>query len=232
VSSSPPGEAVTSDRSEGGNLSEGGNGSEAGAASHEYGVRHRDVHFVGPVFRLVSDDVAMPGGGYAKRDFMIHVGAVGIVAIDDDERVVLVHQYRHPVGTFLWELPAGLIDVTGEPLDAAAARELAEEADLVADDWRLLVDIHPTPGSSTEVIRLFLARGLHDVAAEHRFHREHEEADMTVHRVPLDEAVDMVLRGEITNAAAAVGLLAAARERDAGWPLVRPLDAPFPPRRT
>jgi len=220
---SAPGEAVTSDA---------GNRLGTGGPGHEYVVRHRDVHFVGPVFTLVSDDVAMPGDVHAKRDFMIHVGAVGIVAIDDEERVVLVHQYRHPVGAFLWELPAGLIDVAGEPLPAAAARELAEEADLVADDWGLLVDIHPTPGSSTEVIRLFLARGLHDVAADHRFHREHEEADMTVRRVPLDEAVNMVLRGEITNAAAAVGLLAAARERDAGWPLVRPLDAPFPPRRT
>jgi ADP-ribose pyrophosphatase len=199
---------------------------------HAYTVRQRDVHFVGPVFTLVTDDVAMPGGGFAKRDFIIDVGAVGIVAIDDDERVVLVHQYRHPAGTFLWELPAGLIDVAGEPLAAAAARELAEEADLIADDWRLLLDIHPTPGVSTEVIRLYLARGLHDVAADRRYRREHEEADMTVRRVPLDEAVDMVLRGEITNATAAVGLLAAARVRDTGWPLVRPIDAPLPPRMT
>ncbi len=199
---------------------------------HEYTVLDRRVRFTGPMFTVVSDDVAMPGGVHAERDFMIHVGAVGVVAIDEADRVVLVHQYRHPVGAFLWELPAGLIDVAGERLDEAAARELAEEADLAADDWRLLTDIHPTPGASNEIIRLFVARGLHDVPADRRYHRVHEEAELTVRRVPLGEAVDMVLRGEITNAAAAVGLLAAARFRDAGWPVARSVDEPLPPRRT
>jgi 8-oxo-dGDP phosphatase len=202
------------------------------AHGHGYAVRDRKVRFTGPVFTVVSDDVAMPGGGYAQRDFMIHVGAVAIVAIDDDGRVVLVNQYRHPVGAFLWELPAGLVDTAGESLTEAAARELAEEADLVADDWQLLIDIHTTPGASNEIIRLFVARGLHDVPANHRYHRVHEEAELTVRRVPLDEAVGMVFRGEITNATAAVGVLAAARLRDQGWPVVRPIDAPLPPRRT
>jgi ADP-ribose pyrophosphatase len=201
-----------------------------GEWSHEYSVRDRQVDFTGPMFTIVTDDVAMPGGVYAKRDFMIHVGAVGAVAVDESDGVVLVHQYRHPVGAFLWELPAGLIDVTGEPLEHAAARELAEEADLVADHWQLLTDIHPSPGASNEVIRLFVARGLHDVPADGRYHREHEEAELTVRRVPLDDAVDMVLRGEITNAAAAIGLLAAARLRDAGWPVLRQLDEPLAPR--
>ena len=91
----------------------------------------------------------MPDGGHADRDFMRHVGAVGVVALDDDGRVVLVRQYRHPVGTFLWELPAGLIDVTGEHSAAAAARELAEEADLTAARLELLVDMHTTPGAPT-----------------------------------------------------------------------------------
>ena len=200
--------------------------------AHDYAVRSRHVDFTGPVFKVVTDDVEMPGGGHANRDFMIHVGAVGVVALDDDDRVVLVHQCRHPVGTFLWELPAGLIDVHGEPLDRAAARELAEEADLTADQWQLITDIHPTPGSSNEVIRLFLARGLHDVPADHRYHREHEEADLTVRRVPLGDAVRMVLGGEITNAAAAVGVLAAARLRDEGWPASRPIDTPLAPRRS
>jgi len=199
-------------------------------SSHAYTVRDREVHFAGPMFSLVTDDVAMPGGVYAKRDFMIHEGAVGIVAIDDEGRVVLVRQYRHPAGAFLWELPAGLIDVAGERLTDAAARELAEEADLVADEWQLLVDIHPTPGASNEIIRIFVARRLRDVPAEDRYHRIHEEADLTVRRVPLDDAVSMVFRGEITNAAAAVGVLAAARLRDEGWPVVRAIDAPLPPK--
>jgi 8-oxo-dGDP phosphatase len=200
--------------------------------THDYAVRGRHVDFTGPVFTVVTDDVEMPDGGHARRDFMIHVGAVGVVALDADDRVVLVNQYRHPVGTFLWELPAGLIDVHGEPLDRAAGRELAEEADLTADHWQLITDIHPTPGSSNEVIRLFLARGLHDVPPADRHHREHEEADLTVRRVRLDDAVRMVLGGEITNAAAAVGVLAAARLRDEGWPASRPIDTPLAPRRT
>jgi ADP-ribose pyrophosphatase len=200
--------------------------------AHAYAVRDRQVDFTGPVFTVVTDDVELPGGVHAKRDFMIHVGAVGVVALDDDDRVVLVHQYRHPVGAFLWELPAGLIDVVGEPLVGAAERELAEEADLTADRWQLITDIHPTPGSSNEVIRLFLARGLHDVPVNDRYHREHEEADLTIRRIPLDEAVRMVLHGEISNAAAAVGVLAAARLREQGWPAPRPNDTPLAPRRT
>jgi 8-oxo-dGTP pyrophosphatase MutT (NUDIX family) len=198
----------------------------------DYQVLHRDVRFTGPIFSIVSDEVAMPGDTTAVRDFMRHVGAVGVVALDDQERVVLVRQYRHPVGDFLWELPAGLIDVAGEQLVDAAARELDEEVDLTAASWRLLLDIHPSPGSSNEIVRLFLARDLADVPDASRHEREHEEADLTVHRVPLDEAVDMVLRGEISNAAAAIGLLATARLRDQGWPAPRPMDSPVPARRT
>jgi len=203
------------------------------ALPHEYTVLDRRIQFTGPMFSIVTDDVAMPGGTHAARDFMRHVGAVGVVAVDDEDNVVLVRQYRHPVGAFLWELPAGLIDVAGEPLPDAAARELAEEADLVAEHWRLLLDMHPTPGSSNEIIRLFVARGLSPVPEKDRHHREHEEAELSARRLPLDEAVEMVLRGEITNAAAIAGLLATARLRDAGWPEpARPLDAPLPPRRT
>src|SRR5262249_59120265 len=99
--------------------------------------------FPGPWSPIVPDDVARPGGTHAARDFMRHVGAVGVVAVDDGDTVVLVRQYRHPVGAFLWELPAGLIDVAGEPLPHAAARELAEEADLAAAHWPALVDSDP-----------------------------------------------------------------------------------------
>jgi 8-oxo-dGDP phosphatase len=159
---------------------------------------------------------------------MIHAGAVGVVALDDAGRVVLVRQYRHPVGDYLWELPAGLIDVAGEPLEHAAARELAEEADLRAADWQLLVDLHTTPGASNEVIRIFLARGLSDASSD--YVRKDEEADMSVRRVPLDEAIDMAFRGEITNGPAVAGLLAAGRLRDRGFPATRPIDSPLPPR--
>jgi 8-oxo-dGTP pyrophosphatase MutT (NUDIX family) len=196
--------------------------------SHAYRVRSRTEHFKGPVFRVVTDEVEMPGGRVAKRDYMVHVGAVGVVAIDADDKVVLVRQYRHPIGDHLWELPAGIIDVDGEPLDRAAVRELEEEADLTAARLDLLVDMHPSPGSSNEVIRLFLARDLTSVPDEHRHQRTDEEAEMTVRRFDLDEALAMALRGEITNAACLVGLFAAARVRDTGWKLTRRGDEPLP----
>lgn len=198
------------------------------ATTSEYPVVSRTTHFSGPVFNLVTDEVVMPGGNIAKRDYMVHIGAVGVVALDDDGRVVLVRQYRHPVGAYLWELPAGLIDVHGEALDRAAVRELEEEADLTAGRVDLLVDVHTSPGCSTEVIRLFLARDLTPVPDEHRHERRDEEAGMTTSRIDLDEAVAMALRGEITNAAALVGLLAAAQVRDSPTP--RSLGEPLPRR--
>jgi 8-oxo-dGDP phosphatase len=196
--------------------------------SHSYRVRARREQFKGPVFTVVTDEVQMPGGRYVDRDYVVHVGAVGVVALDERDRVVLVRQYRHPIGEDLWELPAGLIDVPGEELPAAAARELAEEADLAAAHWQLLLDVHTSPGCSTEVIRLFLARELTEVPHDERHEREHEEAGLVSRRVDLDEAVAMALRGEITNAACLVGLLATVRLRDAGWPALRPLDVPLP----
>jgi ADP-ribose pyrophosphatase len=199
-------------------------------AQTRHPVRARHERFRGAVFSVVTDEVSMPDGGQVPRDYMLHIGAVGVVAIDDEERVVLVQQYRHPVGERLWELPAGLMDVQGEDLAEAAARELAEESDLRARLWEMLLDVHTTPGASTEVIRLFLARGLEPVPTELRHRRENEEADMVIRHVDLDEAVAMAFRGEITNAAALVGLLAAARLRDAGWPAGRPLGTPLPRR--
>ncbi|HEU4425650.1 MAG TPA: NUDIX hydrolase [Pilimelia sp.] len=161
------------------------------------------------MFRVVSDDVTMPGGSVAARDYIVHPGAVGVVAIDDEGRVVLVRQYRHPVRGRLWELPAGLIDKPGEDLAVTAARELAEEADLVAGRLDPLVELHTSPGCSNESIRLFLARDLREVPPEQRHQRFDEEADLVVRRFALDEAVRMIFAGEITNAAAVAGILAA-----------------------
>ncbi len=194
--------------------------------THEYQVRARYERFHGSIFSVVTDEVAMPGGGYATRDYVIHVGAVAVAAVDDADRLVMVRQYRHPVGRVLWELPAGLIDVEGEELPAAAARELAEEADLAAARWQVMIDLFSSPGFTTEVVRIYLARDLTEVPEADRHTRQHEEAGITVHRVPLDEAVAMVFAGEITNASAVAGVLGAARQRDAGWPPERrPLNA-------
>jgi 8-oxo-dGDP phosphatase len=192
----------------------------------DYRVHARLERFTGKIFRLVTDEVAMPDGTVVNRDYLVHVGAVGVVALDDADRVLLVQQYRHPVGDRLWELPAGLMDMAGEDLVEAAARELAEEADLRAAQWELLVDTHTTPGCSSEVIRLFLARGLSPAGERHD--RIEEEAELVARFVDLDDAVEMVFNGEITNGPCQVGVLAAARLRDRPRQAPRPLETPLP----
>ncbi|NES31223.1 NUDIX domain-containing protein [Micromonospora terminaliae] len=198
------------------------------AVEHRYEVtEHREI-WSGRIFSVVSDDVTMPGGGTGTRDYVTHVGAVAVLALDDAGQVVLIRQYRHPVGRHLWELPAGLMDVRGEDLATAAARELAEEADLTAGRIDVLVDLHSSPGFSNEVVRVFLARDLAEVPAAQRHERRDEEADLQVVRVDLDEAVRMVLAGEISNASCVAGLLAAARARETGFAELRRPEAPLP----
>ena len=186
----------------------------------------RTERYAGPIFTVYSDQVTMSGGGTAGRDVVVNKNAVVVVALDDVDRVVLIKQYRHAVGRRLWELPAGLCDVDGEDLVVTAARELAEEADLNAGRFDLLVDLHPSPGFSAEKVRIFLARELTPVPEDQRHERTDEEADIELVWRDLDEAVAMVLRGEITNAAAVSGLLAAARAREDGWATLRPTDTP------
>ncbi|TDC28179.1 NUDIX hydrolase [Micromonospora sp. 15K316] len=197
------------------------------AVEHRYEVRSRQQRWSGRIFDVVTEEVTMPGGGTGLRDIVRHVGAVAVVALDDAGQVVLIRQYRHPVGRHLWELPAGLTDVSGEDLAAAAARELAEEVDLTAGRMDVLVDLHSSPGFTDELVRVFLARELADVPPERRHERRDEEADLQVVRIDLDEAVAMVLAGEITNASCVAGLLAAARARDTGWSVLRRADAPL-----
>lgn len=169
-------------------------------------VETRLVH-EGRVWDVVSDTVRY-GESEFVRDYVRHPGAAAVIAIDDDERVVLIQQYRHPIRSRDWEVPAGLLDVAEEPPIDTARRELAEEADLVAERWQPLVAIRTSPGGNDEVVHLFLARGLSD--APERFEREHEEADMTVARVPLADAVSAVLEGRMSNGILTAGVLAAA----------------------
>jgi len=193
-------------------------------APHEYEVVASEEVYTGRIISLRKDTVAMPGGGTSVREVVHHPGAVGIVALDDEDRVVMVRQYRHAIGEHLWELPAGLRDVDGEPPVDSARRELAEETQLAAERWSLLVSQHPSPGFCDELIQLYLAEGLSEVARPDGFVVEHEELDMTVERVPLAEAVQWVFDGRVRNALAVIGLLAAAQVR-ATSPRLRPLDA-------
>ncbi|WP_251150807.1 NUDIX hydrolase [Cellulosimicrobium sp. Marseille-Q4280] len=184
----------------------------------------------GRVFDLRSDVVELDDGP-VTREYLDHPGAVAVVVLDDDERVLLLRQYRHPVRRELWEVPAGLLDVDGEDAQLAGARELAEEADLRAGRWDVLVDYFTTPGGSNEALRVFLARDLSPVPEAERFAREAEELDMELRWVPLDEALRGVLAGELHNPSAVVGILAAAASRAGGWSSLRPADAPWPERR-
>jgi ADP-ribose pyrophosphatase len=188
---------------------------------HAYEVQASDTVYDGRVVSVRRDVVAMPEGGSSQRDVVVHPGAVGVVALRGDE-VLLVNQYRHPVARRLDELPAGLLDVPGEPGLVCAQRELKEEAGYAAATWHVLVDVLTSPGMTDESIRLFLARDLHEVE---RDVQEHEELEMTAHWVPLVEAVDAALAGELENAACVVGVLAAATSVSRGFAGLRPPDA-------
>lgn len=184
--------------------------------------------FHGLVLALRTDVVDLGDGQRVTRDVVVHPGAVGILALDEDERVLLIQQYRHPVGRLLWEPPAGLLDVDGESALAAAQRELLEEAGLRALRWDVLLDYYNSPGGNTESFRCYLARGLSPVE-EHELHEgEGEERDMPVRWVDLDEARDLVLSGRLHNPTAVSGILAAWAGRATGWSQLRPAGAPWP----
>jgi len=193
-------------------------------APHAYGVESTETVFSGRVFAVRKDQVAMPGGTSSQRDVVVHPGAVGVVALDEHGRVLLVEQYRHPVGRRLVELPAGLLDVDGEPGLAAAKRELGEEAGAGADTWHVLVDALTSPGMTDESIRIYLARDVHEVE---RDVQQHEESEMTASWVPLQDTVAQVLAGQIENAMACLGVLAAAEAERRGFDGLRPAGAPW-----
>jgi 8-oxo-dGDP phosphatase len=179
------------------------------------------------VVALRTDLVLMPDGTSAERDVVVHPGAVGIVALDDDDRVLMIRQYRHPVGRMLWEIPAGLRDVDGEPISVTAERELLEETGHRARDWRVLVDYFSSPGMTDERLRVYLARGLSEIDhAERGFVPQHEEAHLLLDWVPLDRAVELFLAGDLHNGVAVVGILSAYAARRNGFAGLRPVDAP------
>lgn len=192
--------------------------------AHQFTTVSSDDIYVGNILALRADEVAMPGGGVARREVVEHPGAVVIVALDDADRVVVIHQYRYPFDDRLWELPAGLLDVAGEEPVRTAQRELAEEVGLAAEDWAVLADIASSPGFTDESERIYLARGLS--AVERSAAVGDEEADLVIRRIPLEEAVRMVFEGRIVNSPAVAGVLAAhavvegraqARPVEASW---------------
>ena len=174
-----------------------------------------------------TDKVRFPGDQLAERDVVIHPGAVAVLTLDDADQILMIRQYRHPVGHLLWEIPAGLRDVDGEAPWATAQRELAEEAGYRARDWRVLADYYSSPGYSTERLRIFLARDPELIPpAERDFVPEHEEAHLLLSWLPLDAAVRKIFAGELHNGPAALAILAAYAARPQGYDQLRPADAP------
>ena len=172
-----------------------------------------------------SEQVRMPDNHSAERSIVTHPGAVAVVALDDADRVLMIRQYRHPVGRLLWEIPAGLRDVAGEPLLETARRELLEETGYQARDWHTLVDYFTSPGFTTERLRIFLARGL-KLADDNGYERENEEKFLVTDWLPLQEAVRLALAGKLHNSSAVMGVLAAQAAHPTGFADLRPADAP------
>jgi 8-oxo-dGDP phosphatase len=195
---------------------------------HVFETTSSETLHAGKIFALRADQVRMPGGKVATREVIENYGAVAIVAMDDDGRIPMVYQYRHPFGRRLWELPAGLLDAEGEPAHLAAARELHEEVGLQATNWQMLIDLDSAPGFSDESVRVFLATGLSEVE---RPDAHDEEADMKVEWYSLAECVRRIFSGEIVNSLAVGGILAA-HAVDQGIAKPRPVDTPWTDRST
>jgi ADP-ribose pyrophosphatase len=171
-----------------------------------------------------TDKVQMPDSSHAERTVVTHIGAVAVLALDEQDRVLMIRQYRHPVARQLWEIPAGLRDVSGEALVDTARRELLEETGYAAREWHALIDSYASPGITSERIRIFLARGIE--TAQSDYQREGEEKFLRTAWVPLAEAVQAALAGKLHNGATIQGILAARIAGSAGYSGLRSADAP------
>jgi len=184
------------------------------------------VKFHGHVWDVRRDRFEY-GASEISREYVDHTGAVAILALDTNERAMLIRQYRHPIGLRDWEIPAGLLDIPGEDPLVAARRELAEEADLSASEWSVLADFFTSPGGSTEAIRVYLARGL---SATTTFERTEEEAELETRWVSIDDIVDAVLDRRVGNSILGFAALAAQASRSRGWSTLGDTNAAWPHR--
>ncbi|MFW0179442.1 NUDIX domain-containing protein [Rothia sp. P7208] len=163
----------------------------------------------GRIWDVVRENVSLTEESAPfERDFLEHPGAVAIAVLNEDQQILLIRQYRHPVRANLWEIPAGLLDVAGETPLEAAQRELAEETSLCAKQWDTLMEFYNSPGGSTEACRVFLARDIAPVDKEHQHIREDEESEIIMRWVNLKDAVSAVLSGYIHNPSATNAILA------------------------
>lgn len=176
-----------------------------------YEVQDSRVTHQGVMSRLRVDRILMPDGHVAEREVVEHADAVAVVPVDDDGKVVLLRQYRHPVGDSILEIPAGKLDGDGEGHEAAARRELLEETGVEAARLVPLVAFHNSAGWTTESTTIYLGTGLRPARKPDDFVAKAEEADMEIVRLPLDQAVTLAEGGQVPDAKTLVGLLLASR---------------------
>jgi ADP-ribose pyrophosphatase len=193
-------------------------------APDSWPVAGTEEQFKNWLITVRTDKVQMPDSSHAERTVVTHIGAVAVLALDEQDRVLMIRQYRHPVARQLWEIPAGLRDVSGEALVDTARRELLEETGYAAREWHALIDSYASPGITSERIRIFLARGIE--TAQSDYEREGEEKFLRTAWVPLAEAVQAALAGKLHNGATIQGILAARIAGAAGYSGLRSADAP------
>ncbi|BDS50595.1 NUDIX domain-containing protein [Rhodoluna lacicola] len=172
-------------------------------------VSRRDVVFNGKIWDVVSETFDYQGQKLV-REFVAHPGAVAVIALNEQQEILLIKQYRHPVREYLWEVPAGLLDMPGESRLEAAKRELLEETGYIANDWQGLIEFHTTPGGNDETISIFLAKDLR--LQGHDFELEGEEVDLEVRWVPLADALSSVMQSQMRSPSAGYGIMALAHQ--------------------
>lgn len=185
----------------------------------EYPISATEVLATGRLLRLVSETLDYNGESIT-REYVKHPGAVAVLALDDDDRVLLIRQYRHPLRSLEWELPAGLLDVPDEQRAVAAQRELVEETGMAASEWMKLIDIAVSPGGSNEIVSIFLARGLVEIESD--FVRDGEEADIEVRWESLDDVAAAAAAGKLRNGILVSAIFAALAARSLDWSPLRP----------
>jgi ADP-ribose pyrophosphatase len=174
----------------------------------EHEIVSTELVFKGRIWDVVSEAFRF-SEEILVRDFVRHPGAVAVIALNSNEEILMIRQYRHPVRKMLWEIPAGLLDIPGEALEQAARRELIEETSFDAKNFEHLITFHTSPGGNDESITVYLATDVQPVI--HDFVAAGEETDMLVEWVPFKAALSAVLASEVQNPSTVVAILALAQ---------------------
>lgn len=164
-------------------------------------ILNRQEIFKGKIIDVELDTVKLPNGKTAKREVVLHNAASGMLAVDNDGKILFVRQYRHPIGKELLELPAGIVEQGETPMECAL-REIEEETAHKAGNIELLTAFHTSAGFSNEVIYVYLCTGL----TKGSFNFDEDEFITNI-RLTLDEAIDKIFTGEITDSKTIIGLL-------------------------